>query len=316
MGQLRLIYFLLLSGVCFLSSGCGDRNGKGDPAAPIGEPAQRIVSLAPHLTELVYSAGAGEKLVGVVEYSDFPAAARALPRVGDAFRLDFERIAGLEPDLVLAWESGNPVRAIERLETLGLAVVSIGSYRLADIPASLRAIGRLAGTAATANRAAASFERDIASLIDRYADAQEIAVFYQISLEPLFTVNGRHLISELLAVCGGRNIFADLAELAPAVGVEAVLARNPEVIMTPSEGGAEALDFWRRWPDLAAVREDNLFTVNANLVARATTRTLQGAREICATLETARAERTGASSPPFSGRSGGILRRGRAAALP
>ncbi|MBA3565042.1 MAG: cobalamin-binding protein [Gammaproteobacteria bacterium] len=283
-----MIYFLLLSGVCFLSSGCGDRNSEGDPAAAIGEPAQRIVSLAPHLTELVYSAGAGEKLVGVVEYSDFPAAAGALPRVGDAFRLDFERIAGLEPDLVLAWESGNPVRAIERLEALGLPVVSIGSYRLADIPASLRVIGRMAGTTAIAESAAAKFEGEITQLINAYGDAPGIAVFYQISLAPLFTVNGGHLISELLEVCGGRNVFGDLVELAPAVSVEAVLTRNPEAIMAPRESGAAALDFWRRWPDLAAVRRDNLFTVDANLVTRATTRTLQGAKQICTVLDTAR----------------------------
>lgn len=288
--------------------GCGDRDDGPGPAAATA-PAQRIVSLAPHLTELVYTAGAGEKLIGVVEYSDFPPAARSLPRVGDAFRFDFERIAALKPDLVLAWESGNPVRAIERLEALGMRVAVIGSYQLADVASSLRTIGRLAGTPQAAERAAVSFEEDIAGLVDRYADAPEIAVFYQISLEPLFTVNGRHLISELLAACGGRNIFADLTELAPAVSVEAVLARDPEIIMTPSEGGAAALDFWRRWPDLAAVREDNLFTVNANLVARATTRTLRGAREICAIFDTARAAQASGSV------SAATLSR-RAAALP
>ncbi|MGH8496688.1 MAG: cobalamin-binding protein [Gammaproteobacteria bacterium] len=280
------------------------------PATPADVPAERIVSLAPHLTELVFTAGAGGKLVGVVEYSDFPPEARALPRIGDAFRLDFERIAALKPDLVLAWESGNPVRAIERLEELGLRVIVVGSYELADIASGLRMIGRLAGTAATAEQAAERFEQDIGELIARYADAPEIAVFYQISLDPLFTVNGRHLISELLRVCGGRNIFAGLTELAPAVSVEAVLARNPEMIMTPREGGDEALDFWRRWPDLNAVRANNLVAVDANLVARATTRTVQGAVQICAALDTARTAKKTANVA-----SAGFL-AGRAAALP
>lgn len=251
-------------------------------------PAHRIVSLAPHLTELVFSAGAGDRLVGVVEHSDWPPAARALPRIGDAFRLDFERIVALRPDLVLAWDTGTPARVIERLEELGLRIVVLGGARLADIASDLRSIGRLAGTVTIAERVARSFERDMDALAERYADAPPVSVFYQISLEPLYTVNGRHLISELLSVCGGRSAFAELTELAPAVSVEAVLLRDPDVILAAAAGGEEALDFWRRWPNLAAVRANNLFTVDDDLVARPTTRTVRGARQICARLDAAR----------------------------
>ena len=274
---------------------CG---GTGDPDTAGQPPAQRIVSLAPNLTELAYSAGAGAKLVGAVEHSNYPAAARALPRVGDAFRFDFERIAALKPDLVLAWRTGTPVQAIERLEALGFRTVVIGTSRLEDIAAALRQIGALAGTEAAAEPAAADFERALAALVERNANAREVTVFYQISLEPLFTVNDQHLISELLRACGGRNVFGAVSELAPVVGIEAVLARDPEVIIAPREGGAEELAFWRRWPDLAAVRRDNLFAVDADLVARATARSLEGAEEICRALDEARRRKPAHGSPP------------------
>ena len=265
--------------------GCG---GPSEPRTGSDPPAQRIVSLAPHLTELAYSAGAGAKLVGAVEHSNYPAAARALPRIGDAFRFDFERIAALEPDLVLAWRTGTPMQAIERLGALGFRTEVVATARLVDIAAALRRIGVLAGTEAEAELAAAEFEHALASLVEQNAGAREVLVFYQISLEPLFTINDRHLISELLQACGGRNVFADAGDLAPVVGIEAVLARDPEVIIAAREGGADELEFWRRWPDLAAVRRDNLFAVDADLVARATTRSLAGAGEICRALDEAR----------------------------
>lgn len=292
------MWLFVPAGVAILC-GCG---GASEPRPGAEPPAQRIVSLAPHLTELAYSAGAGAKLVGAVEHSNYPSAARALPRIGDAFRFDFERIATLEPDLVLAWRTGTPVQAIERLDALGFRTEVVGTARLVDIAAALRRIGVLAGTEAAAERAAADFENALASLVERNAGAREVSVFYQISLEPLFTVNDQHLISELLRACGGRNVFADAGDLAPVVGIEAVLARDPEVIIAAREGGAEELEFWRRWQDLAAVRGNNLFAVDADLVARATTRSLAGAGEICRVLEQARRKPAPGAGPSRSAR--------------
>src|SRR5262245_23707206 len=177
----------------------------------LNRPVQRVVALAPHLTELAYAAGAGDKLVGVARYSDYPAAAAAISQVGDAVRVDAEAILALKPDLVLAWRSGNPPAEIRRLELIGLPVLVTEPARLSDIPRLLRAIGTLAGTGGHAQLAAAEFEGEIQTLRERHAKARRIRVFYVIWHKPLLTVNDAHLISEILSLCGGENIFSDLA---------------------------------------------------------------------------------------------------------
>ncbi|WP_168159989.1 cobalamin-binding protein [Steroidobacter denitrificans] len=252
-------------------------------------PVRRILSLAPNLTELTFSAGAGERIVGTVEYSNYPEAARAIPRIGDAFRVDLERALALRPDLVLAWDSGTPLPTIEQLRKLQLHVVSIETHVIDDIPAAVRAIGKLAGTSAAADEAAARFEQDMASLRRRYRDRASISVFLQINEQPLYTVNGKHLMSEAVALCGGRNVFAGLGELAPVIGVEAVIAANPQVIINTDYAGAEAVAQWRRWRHIEAVRSGNVYSLPSDDIARATLRLVDGAREICRTLDKARA---------------------------
>lgn len=249
---------------------------------------ERIVSLAPNLTELAFAAGAGARVVGTVEYSDEPAAARAIPRVGDAFRVDIERILALEPDLVLAWASGTPKATIERLRKLGLDVREIETQRIADVPRVVRELGELAGTQSTAAGAAREFETAIAELRDRYSQRERLAVFLQVNTRPLYTVNGRQIMSELLDVCAGRNVFDDLNQLAPQISLEAVIARNPEVIIVTDESDPNALEAWRKWTQVDAVRTNNLYVLPANDFTRATTRLAQGARDLCRVMDTAR----------------------------
>lgn len=253
----------------------------------------RIVSLAPNLTELAYAAGAGGTLVGTVEYSDYPDAARALPRVGDAWRVDPERVLALKPDLVLAWPSGTPVDTIARLESLGLRVVSIPTYRLADVATALRTIGKIAGTPAAADASAAAFDRRVRRLRADHAGVPEVSVFIEIDDEPLFTVNGRHVISEIVELCGGRNVFADLPQLAPPVSLEAVLARDPQVILSTDDTIADPLALWRRWTRIAAVRDGTIYSMSSDTLTRATPRLADGAREVCSALDDARAKRAG-----------------------
>jgi iron complex transport system substrate-binding protein len=253
----------------------------------------RIVSLAPNLTELAYAAGAGGTLVGTVEYSDYPDAARALPRVGDAWRVDPERVLALRPDLVLAWPSGTPVDTVARLESLGLRVVSIPTYRLADVATALRTIGKMAGTSAIADESAAAFDARVRELRARHGGAPSITVFIEIDDEPLFTVNGSHAISEIVELCGGRNVFADLPQLAPPVSLEAVLARNPEVILSTDDTIADPLALWRRWTRVAAVRYGTIYSMSSDTLTRSTPRLADGAREVCAALDDARARRSG-----------------------
>ena len=256
-------------------------------AAPAAA-ASRIVSLAPNLTELAFAAGAGDRIVGTAEYSDYPQQAQAIARIGDAFRVDYERILALQPDAVLAWEPGTPQATVERLRSLRLPVTTIRTRSLADIGTAVRDIGRIAGTPAVAQREADRFERAIASLREEYAARTPVTVFLQINDQPLYTVNGTQIMSEVLALCGGVNVFGDLNDLAPQVGVEAVIAVDPEAIISTGAADAPAFTQWRRWPQIRAVHANNLYVLSPDNLARSTTRLSSGAADMCRTLQTAR----------------------------
>jgi iron complex transport system substrate-binding protein len=249
----------------------------------LARPAERIVSLAPHITEQLFAVGAGGKIVGAVEYSDYPEQAKAIPRVGGYSRLDLERILALKPDLVVAWQSGNDVRAIERLQALGLRVYLSEPRHLPDIADSLEKLGVLAGVPEEASRQAGEFRQRLAALRQQNAGQAPRTLFYQIWNRPLMTVSSRHLINDVITLCGGRNVFADLDALTPTVSTEAVLAADPQVIIASGMGTErpEWLDEWKRWPQLQAVKNHQLFVIDPNLIQRATPRLLQGAERMC-----------------------------------
>lgn len=248
-------------------------------------PATRIVSLAPDLTELAYDAGAGPDMAGADRYSTFPAAAKKLPRVGDAFAFDLERILALKPDLILAWQGGTPVNLIERLRAFHLPVLVIGTHRVKDIAHNLELIGKVSGHEAKARTAAKSFLADLRALRARYAGRRPVRVFYEISQTPLYTVGGGQVISSMITLCGGRNIFSELKVPAAPVSLGAVLARDPQAIVTGADRGAEVrLQAWHRWPQMRAVETKSLFRIRGGLLARATPRMLQGGRELCQDL--------------------------------
>jgi iron complex transport system substrate-binding protein len=255
-------------------------------AAPPKPP--RLLSLAPNLTELAYAAGAGSLLVGTVEFSDYPEAARKLPRVGDAWRVDVERVLELRPDIVLVWPTGTPDTVISRLRQLRLRVVEVPTQKLADVPRALRQMGQLAGTTPVAEQAALAFERDVAAQRARYAQRPVLSVFIQIDDEPIYTVNGRHVISEIVTLCGGRNVFADLPQLAPPIGAEAVLAADPQVIVSTDDTITDPLAEWVRWPRMQAVQARTVYALSSDLVARASPRLAQGVGVTCQALERAR----------------------------
>ena len=255
------------------------------------QPASRIVSLAPHLTELLYAAGAGSRLVGAVEFSDFPAAARALPQVGSDARIDLEAVLALRPDLVVAWPNAGSLRAVERLAQLGLPVFRSEPRELDDVARTLQRLGRLAGSQAQAESAAAAFRARAAALEKRYAAQRKVRVFYQIWDRPLLTVNGDHIISKVIALCGGENVFAGLPLLVPEVDREAVLRANPEAIVASGSNDAQPqwLEMWRQFPGLAAAARGQLYAIPADLIQRQTPRILDGAERLCGRLEAVRA---------------------------
>ena len=256
----------------------------------LAQPAQRIVSLAPHLTELLFSAGAGAQVVGAVAYSDHPDAARRIPRVGDSAQLDLERIVALRPDLLVVWQHGNSAQQLAQLSRLGIPVYAGESRRFDGIAATLRRLGRLAGTGAVAEVRAQAFEHDVAALRERYAGRTPLRVFYQIWHRPLMTVNGEHLISEALALCGAHNVFAALAPLTPTLGEEAVIAADPDAIVTGSvdPAGPDNLDGWRRLRSLRATRGGHLIVVDPDKLHRQSDRVIDGARELCEKLDAVR----------------------------
>ena len=257
----------------------------------LGQPATRIVSLAPHLTELLYAAGAGPRLVGAVEFSDFPAAARALPQVGSDARIDLEAVLALRPDLVVAWPNAGSLRAVERLAQLGLPVFRSEPRELDDVARTLQRLGRLAGSQTQAESAAAAFRARAAALEKRYAKQRKVRVFYQIWDRPLLTVNGDHIISKVIALCGGENVFAGLPLLVPEVDREAVLRANPEAIVASGSNDAQPqwLEMWRQFPGLAAAARGQLYAIPADLIQRQTPRILDGAERLCGRLEAVRA---------------------------
>ncbi|MCH7820636.1 MAG: cobalamin-binding protein [Proteobacteria bacterium] len=251
----------------------------------------RVVTLAPNLTELIFAAGAGDTLVGVSAYSDYPPAVRELPIIGDAFSVDQEQLALLAPDALFAWQSGTPARVVDELRRSGYHVEVLRTRSLDDVATALIRIGELTGHEQEATQAAADYVEGLKALEQRFAREPLLRVFYQISRRPLYTVNGEHFVSELIELCGGRNIFDDLNDLAPAIAVEAVIERDPEVMLASDEAGIEAFSEWERWPNIAANRMRNQFLMPADEIGRATPRLLIAGEAMCRALQQARVSR-------------------------
>jgi iron complex transport system substrate-binding protein len=255
------------------------------------KPAQRVISLAPHATELLFTAGGGNHVVGVVAYSDFPEAAKTIAQIGSSSQVDLERIMALKPDLIVVWRSGNSDQQIEMLRKLGVPMYYSEPRKLEDIPASVLKLGQLMGTEAAARPAAGQLEQQLAGLRGRYAKRPVVRSFYQVWDKPLYTLNGEHIVSDALRLCGGENIFAKLPVTAPVVGVEGVLQANPEAIFATAEKDYGGVSMWKAYPTLTAVRNGNLFTIDGNLVNRAGPRMIAGAAMLCEKLELARQHR-------------------------
>jgi iron complex transport system substrate-binding protein len=262
-------------------------------------PAKRIVSLAPHLTELLFAAGAGGKVVAVSEYSDFPPEAARLPRVASSGGIDLEQILALRPDLVLAWRLDATAKALDRLESLGLPLAYFEPHRLQQIPAALEAIGTLAGTGATANAEAARLRAELARLKTQYGGRAPIDVFYQAADRPLMTLNGTHFVSDAIELCGGRNVFAGAPLIASPIDVEAVLAADPQAIVAARIDLADTAwqAEWRRFPQLRAVRDGNLLAVRAEEMHRHGPRAIAATAKLCALLDEARSRSTAGRAP-------------------
>lgn len=256
----------------------------------LAKPAHRIIALAPHIVENLYSAGVGERIVGAVDYCDYPEAAKNIPRVGAISSFSLEAILALKPDLVVVWRSGRGGKVMEKLIRMGINVYASDPRSLSDVPKSIRDYGVLTGNQSVAEYAAKRFEAQYAELKNQYAEKSKVTTFYQVWNDPIQTLNGKHIISDVIALCGGQNAFADEPTLAPKVSVESILQTNPKVIIASGMGEErpEWLDMWKKWKQLQSVQCDNLFYVHPDLIQRHTMRILQGAETICRNLDIAR----------------------------
>lgn len=265
-------------------------------------PPRRVVTLAPNLTEFVYAVGAGDTLVGTMDTSNYPEAATRVPRIGDYQRLDVERILALKPELILVWHHGNQGRELGQLEAAGLRLFYLEPRRIDDVPRALSRVGALLGREAQGRAQAQALQRELDALRAGHAGAAPVSVFFQVWSQPLMTLNGQHLTSDILALCGGRNVFADLPALAPQISVESVVAADPEAMFTARESAQEGLAWrrdpqrpafalWRPFTRLTAVRRGWMYSVPGDLITRQGPRIVDGVRAVCAALDEVRLER-------------------------
>lgn len=257
------------------------------------QPARRVVSLAPHVTELLFAAGGGDRIVGTVKYSDYPPAARDIPRVGDNRLVDIERLMALKPDLLVIWRHNASTRQTEQFRKLGIPLYYSEPHKLEDIPEAILRLGQLMGTTPQAQQTAAQLRQQLEGLQARYRNRAPVRVFYQVWDKPLYTLNERHIVSDAIRLCGGENIFARLPLTATSLNPEAVLQENPEVIVSADrrDQAASGVEFWKQYPSMLAVRRGNLFALEADLFNRSGPRIIAGAAQLCEKLEQARHRR-------------------------
>jgi iron complex transport system substrate-binding protein len=255
------------------------------------KPAQRIISLAPHVTELLFAAGGGERIVGVVNYSDYPEAAKKIQNVGGDRQVDMERVLALKPDLIVVWKHGSSDRQIDTLRQLGVPIFHSEPTKLDDIGDNMLRLGKLMGTASVAQAAAADLRAQLTALRTKYAGRPAVRMFYQVWDKPLYTLSGSHIVSDAMRVCGGENVFAAMKTTAPIVNVEAVLQLDPEVIFGSDEKNDGGVNSWRQYPAMTAVKNANLFTLERSLLNRSGPRMIAGTAAMCEKLELARQHR-------------------------
>ncbi len=259
----------------------------------LDEPAQRIAALSPGATELVWAAGAGDQVVAVVAFSDYPPEAKQVTSVGSHTRMDLEKLLALKPDLIVGWVTGNPPEQLQALEDLGLPVFAIEPRTFEGVSSTIERLATLAGTETAGFAEADRFRQGIAELRERYQDSDPVPVFYQVWDEPLMTVSDEHLIGKVITLCGGENVFGQLDRLVPRISPEAVIGADPEAILAGGMGEENRhwLTRWEAFANLRATADDNLYFVPPSLIQRPTPRMLQGAQLFCEKLDAARAKR-------------------------
>jgi vitamin B12 transport system substrate-binding protein len=248
---------------------------------------QRIVALAPHIVEMLFDIGAGENIVGTVEYADYPEAALTIPRVGGYHGIQIEKVLALKPDLVMVWQSGNKVSDIEQMEKMGLNIVYSLPHNIEDVARELRHLGKAIGHEAQAEVVANNYTKKLEKLRQDHANIKPMKVFYQLWPEPMRTINKETIINQMIEVCQGQNVFADNPTAYPQIGIENVIVAQPEIIIYPDEKSAieQPIIDWLKWPEIPAVKHNRFIHINADLLHRFSTRMLEGIEDMCEKID-------------------------------
>jgi iron complex transport system substrate-binding protein len=257
------------------------------------KPALRVIAMAPHVTELLFAAGGGERIVGAVAYSDFPEAAKRIPQIGSNRQVDMERVLAMKPDLIVIWMHGSSERQIEQLRVLGIPMFHSEPRKLGDIADSLDKMGKLMGTEAVSTPASAALRKQLTALATQYANRPKVRMFYQVWDKPLYTLSGSHIVSDAVRLCGGENIFEKMTITAPVVSIESVLKEDPEAIFSTGERSLDdgGVNIWKPYTSMTAVKRGNLFRLDGNLLNRAGPRMIPGTAALCEKIEEARKHR-------------------------
>lgn len=286
-GPVLSVLLLLLSSATTADISVTDDTGN---TISLAQPAQTIISLAPSITELLFAAGAGKFVSATVRHSDYPSQAMGLPVIGDAHSIDIERISAIDPDLIVLWQTGTPAPVAENLIRLGYPLYRAEPDTLEKIASSIVRFGQLGGTSNIADAVGTAFMEQVQDLSRTYAGKAKVTVFFQFWNGPIYTINHRHLINQVITLCGGQNVFADLSVLTPRVSLETVLDLNPDIIIASGEAGETSmwLEAWTAWPELKAVRQHQLYTIPPHLILRHSPRILQGMTMMCESIDNVR----------------------------
>ncbi len=237
----------------------------------------RIVTLSPHLAELVYSAGAIDNLIGVVAFSDFPEKVKSIDLVGDAFKLDYEKILALRPDYILTWKGGTPIAVIEKLKSLKLTLIETQIDTLKDIPKTIAQIAELTQTQDQAKVVIDLFNNTLAEI--KSNKHPKTTTFIETYHQPLYTVSGKHWMSQAIALCGYTNIFSDLTQSSVPITLESVILKNPQAIINIAKQPDKQ---WGKWKNIEAVKTHQIITIDPDYMSRPSMRILEGIKQLCA----------------------------------
>ena len=292
--SLRVVFSMFVTSLALSSHAAISVMDDLEKEIVLTEPANKIISLAPNITEILFHIGAGSQIIGADEYSNYPEAAKHIIRVNNHSIANYELILSLKPDLILAWYSGNGVKVINRLRELGLPVFVIETTKIKEIPDLFKRLGKITGNETQSIQAASEFSEKLVKLQSLYVDKKKVKTFYQIWDDPIMTLSGKHLVSDVIELCSGVNVFAEAQPLVPRVNIESIMNADPEVIL--SSGSEERVAGWRkkwaRWPTISAVNKGHLYLIPPDLMQRQSNRILDAATYVCNFLDKSRDEKS------------------------